>query len=291
MSDEYTEEVPVTTPENETPEAVEAGDPVEGGSITVGLEAETNGGFCLPEAQLGPAGNVIRIEILDGATLDIPGLSGQVANVVVRAGGITGQWAWRPEFRRYFTDPLFTRFEASLSGRQGPVEYTLAVENQSSHSGAGGLTVITDANGNLLDLRDDVWTGEFEQPRISGRFVIDGPGSSVGNLNLSYRQFWYDYVENGLRVPVQELFDDSKTTPPADYGFPDHAYEDLLAHMMIGESELLALLAVRVAADAKMHELRDAILARRNGASDELLAVIHRAEMILDGAPIELDSA
>ena len=146
-----------------------------------------------------PAGNVIRIEILDGATLDIPGLSGQVANVVVRAGGITGQWAWRPEFRRYFTDPLFTRFEASLSGRQGPVEYTLAVENQSSHSGAGGLTVITDANGNLLDLRDDVWTGEFEQPRISGRFVIDGPGSSVGNLNLSYRQFWYDYVENGLR--------------------------------------------------------------------------------------------
>ena len=147
-----------------------------------------------------PAANVIRIEILDGATLDIPGLSGQVANVVVRAGGITGQFSWRPEFRRYFTDPLFTRFEASVSGRQGPIEYTLAVENQSSHSGAGGITRIFDASQNLLETRDDVWTGEFEQPRVSGRFVIDGPGSSVGNLNLSYRQFWYDYVEEGLRT-------------------------------------------------------------------------------------------
>ena len=66
-----------------------------------------------------PAGNVIRIEIRDGATLAIPGLSGQVANVVVRATGITGQYAWRPEFRRYFTDPLFTRFETSVSGRRG----------------------------------------------------------------------------------------------------------------------------------------------------------------------------
>ena len=147
-----------------------------------------------------PAGNVIRIEIRDAATLNIPGLSGQIANVVARATGISGQYAWRPEVRRYFTDPLLTRFESSVSGRQGPIEYTLGLENQSSHSGAGGITIIRDADGNLLDTRDDVWTGEFEQPRLSGRFVLDGPGSSVGNLNLSYRQFWYDYVENGFRT-------------------------------------------------------------------------------------------
>jgi outer membrane receptor for ferrienterochelin and colicins len=152
--------------------------------------------------QLGriPAANVTRIEIVDGATLDIPGLSGQVANVIARAGGITGQFAWRPEFRAHFTDPLLTRFDVSVSGRQGPVEYTLGIENQSSHSGAGGLTTITDAGGFVADRRDDVWTGEFEQPRISGRFVIDGPGSSRGNLNLSYRQYWYDFDEVGLRV-------------------------------------------------------------------------------------------
>jgi outer membrane receptor for ferrienterochelin and colicins len=154
------------------------------------------------ETQLGriPAGNVTRIEIVDGATLDVPGLSGQVANIIARAGGITGQFAWRPEFRAHFTDPLLTRFEVSVSGRQGPVEYTLGIENQSSHSGAGGLTTITDRNGFVTDRRDDVWSGEFEQPRISGRFVIDGPGSSRGNLNLSYRQYWYDFTEESLRA-------------------------------------------------------------------------------------------
>ncbi len=50
-----------------------------------------------------PASNVIRIEIVDGATLDVPGLSGQVANVVAKAAGISGQFAWRPEFRAYYT--------------------------------------------------------------------------------------------------------------------------------------------------------------------------------------------
>jgi hypothetical protein len=48
-----------------------------------------------------PAENVVRIDIADGASLDIPGLSGQVANVVSPAsGGPSGQFAWEPDFRR-----------------------------------------------------------------------------------------------------------------------------------------------------------------------------------------------
>ena len=42
------------------------------------------------------AQNVVRIEIVDGATLDIPGLSGAVANVIVTSTGISGQFAWLP---------------------------------------------------------------------------------------------------------------------------------------------------------------------------------------------------
>jgi hypothetical protein len=61
--------------------------------------------------QLGriPAANVLRIEIRDGATLDIPGLSGPVANVVAKASGLRGQWKWEPDVRSRFTDPLLTR--------------------------------------------------------------------------------------------------------------------------------------------------------------------------------------
>jgi peptide/nickel transport system substrate-binding protein len=46
----------------------EAGKPVRGGRIVYGVEAETTGGFCLPEAQLGPAGHVVRNAIYDSLT-------------------------------------------------------------------------------------------------------------------------------------------------------------------------------------------------------------------------------
>ncbi|MEO0447492.1 MAG: hypothetical protein AAF191_15575, partial [Verrucomicrobiota bacterium] len=42
-----------------------------------------------------PATNVERIEIVEGASLDIPGLSGQVANVIATANGMSGTWTYR----------------------------------------------------------------------------------------------------------------------------------------------------------------------------------------------------
>ncbi|HEV3485609.1 MAG TPA: Plug domain-containing protein, partial [Vicinamibacterales bacterium] len=146
-----------------------------------------------------PAANVERIEIVDGATLDIPGLSGQVANVIVKSTGIKGQWAYRPEFRSYYTDPLFTRFEVSVSGTQGPVQYTLGLDNRGNRSGAGGPTWVFDSAGTMIEERDEQWRGNADQPRISGRFVLDGPGTSTGNLNLSYGRLFFDYLEEGTR--------------------------------------------------------------------------------------------
>lgn len=153
-------------------------------------------------AELGriPAGNVTAIDIVDGATLDIPGLSGPVANVIATAGGISGQWAWRPEFRSYYTDPLLTRGEVSISGAGGAFEYTLGLENGSSHSGAGGGTSVYAADRSFREYRDDTWTGEFDAPGISGRLTYDGAGSSVGHLNASYEKVFYDYAEEGRRT-------------------------------------------------------------------------------------------
>ncbi|MDP9190205.1 MAG: TonB-dependent receptor [Acidobacteriota bacterium] len=149
-----------------------------------------------------PAQNVERIEIVDGATLDIPGLSGQVANVIVRSTGISGQWAYRPEFRSYYTDPLLTRFEVSVSGTKGPVQYTIGLDNRGNRSGAGGGTWIYSPDGALTEERDEQWRGNAEQPRLSGRFVFDGPGASKGNLNLLYGRLYYDYLETGLRTRI-----------------------------------------------------------------------------------------
>lgn len=146
-----------------------------------------------------PAANVIRIEIVDAATLDVPGLSGQVANVVVKAGGISGQWSWRPEFRSHFTDPLLTRGDISMSGARGALQYTFGFDNGSSHSGAGGRTTIYNADRSLREQRWDIWTGEYEAPRLTTRLVYDGPGADVGNFSASYQRIDYDFVEDGQR--------------------------------------------------------------------------------------------
>jgi outer membrane receptor for ferrienterochelin and colicins len=147
-----------------------------------------------------PASNVVRIEIRDAATLDVPGLSGQIANVIVKADAFSGQFAWRPEFRQRNTDPLLTRGEVSVSGKLGKIDYTLGLQDQSSHSGAGGRTNIFDADRAFIEHRDDVWTGSVENPRASARLTWDGPGSSVANLSALYQLFYYDYRELGERT-------------------------------------------------------------------------------------------
>lgn len=147
-----------------------------------------------------PAQNVERIEIVDGATLDVPGLKGQVANVIVRSTALRGQYAWRPEFRAYHTDPLFTRFDLSVSGTRGPVQYTLGLDNRGSRSGAGGPTWIYTPDGSLSEERDEVWRSNYDQPQFSGRFVWDREGTAKGNLNFLYRRVFFDYLETGTRI-------------------------------------------------------------------------------------------
>jgi hypothetical protein len=159
-----------------------------------------------------PARNVERIEIVDGATLKIPGLSGQVANVIVRSTGISGQWRYRPEFRTYYTDPLLTRFDVSVSGTNGPVQYTIGLENRGNRSGAGGPTWIYSPAGALTEERREAWRGNSDQPQATGRFAFDGPGGSKGNLNLLYRRLYFDYLETGTRTPLGSTARDRKVT-------------------------------------------------------------------------------
>ena len=137
-----------------------------------------------------PAGNVQRIEIVDAAEVDVPGLTGQVANVIYEAKAkISGQFSYEPEFRVHYADPLYTRGDVSVSGAQGPIEYTVSLRNDASRSAAGGPTIIERGDRSLFETRADAWTSNFDQPQLSGQFKFDGPGSSLGNLNLLGRRF------------------------------------------------------------------------------------------------------
>jgi hypothetical protein len=147
-----------------------------------------------------PAKNVIRIEIVDAAQVDVPGLTGQVANVIYEGSDkISGQFSFQPELRAHFADPLFTRGDVSVSGTKGPVEYTLSLQNQANRGAAGGPTLIATEAGDPIEFRDDVFTSNFDQPTLSGQFKLDGPGSSLGNLNLLYRRVYLRFQETSER--------------------------------------------------------------------------------------------
>jgi len=148
-----------------------------------------------------PAGNVERIEIVDGATLDIPGLSGQVANIVYRADAFSGQFSWKPEFRAHYTDPLFTRADVSVRGRTGEVEYEVALNNDdSARSGAGGPTLIYDGAGNITERRKDIWNTHYDTPKLSGRITWDPADDTVANLGGHYQRKYDRYYEDGVRT-------------------------------------------------------------------------------------------
>lgn len=152
-----------------------------------------------------PAGNVERIEIVDGATLDLPGLSGQVANIIYRADAFSGQFSLKPEFRAHYTDPLFTRGDISVRGRTGPIEYEVGLNNDdSARSGAGGPTLIYDGAGNIIETRKDIWNTHYDTPKLSGRVTWDGPGDSVANLGGHYQRKYDRYYEDGVRVSPGE---------------------------------------------------------------------------------------
>jgi hypothetical protein len=141
------------------------------------------------------ASSVQRIEIVDGATLDIAGLSGQVANIIAKTSGMKGQFEWRPEFRARNTQPIITRGALSVSGETGPIGYTIGVRNDAGGGGANGPTLIFGAGDELLDVREEFMRSIVNQPKLSGSFKYDGPGSSIGNLNASYQLFQLNFQE------------------------------------------------------------------------------------------------
>ncbi len=146
-----------------------------------------------------PASSVVRIEVVDGASLAIPGLSGQVANIVVKSGGAKGQFSWTPDIRAHFADPILLRGEVSVSGKTGNLDYSVGFTEQGNRSGAGGPTTITLANGTLFETRDDRWKGNFDQPKFNARLGLDLGGGAKANLNGSIQRGWFAYREISQR--------------------------------------------------------------------------------------------
>ena len=156
-----------------------------------GQRIANKSGGAVDRLQQTPASSVERIEIVNAASLEIAGLSGQVANVVLKASGkASGQYEWDMNARTHFTEPELLGGSVSYSGKQGPVDYTLSAKNGFGRGGIGGPIYIYDSSHVLTERRDEAYHSEYEQVNSEAKFTVHGPGSSIGNLNLGYAPYW-----------------------------------------------------------------------------------------------------
>ena len=96
-----------------------------------GQRIANKSGGAVDQLKRTSAGTVERIEIVDAASLGIAGLSGQVANVVLKAEGkAVGPVRMGPEFPRPLREARVLAGSISYSGKKGPVDYTFSASNE-----------------------------------------------------------------------------------------------------------------------------------------------------------------
>ncbi|MEM1389787.1 MAG: TonB-dependent receptor plug domain-containing protein [Pseudomonadota bacterium] len=131
------------------------------------------------------ADNVVRIVIVEGADLDIPGLSGQVANVITKAEGLSGTWNYRQRYRENLR-PIFDWFDISVNGTAGDLKWRASLNSDPGRGANAGRENITNGDGELLQFREEDFT--FHGDRVVGEvgLVWDPDDSREASLNASY---------------------------------------------------------------------------------------------------------
>lgn len=186
-----------------------------------------------------PSNTVVRIEILDGQTLDIPGLSGQVANIIVQSTQLSGQWRYAARFEEG-TEPQLLEGEVSLSGERGALSFVLAIDSNPFRLTDDSVEQFFDGSGVLIEDRtEDVYLRNSGSEGTLNLTWAPKAGSfqdHVANLNLSVSQ---DNDNSGLRE-VFTAIDPSRSSGSsfADIGedeFEVEAGADYLFPLKLGD--------------------------------------------------------
>jgi len=158
-------------------------------------------GGAVDQLQRTSAQNVDRIEIVDAASLGIAGLSGQVANIILKTTtASSGQFEWNPIWRAHYAKTDWVSGSVSYSGKNGPVDYTVSVKNDPGRGAFGGPIWLYDAAGSVIEKRREIYHSEYDRANMQLKLGYDGPGSSVGNLTLGYTPYWNPAVQLDHRV-------------------------------------------------------------------------------------------
>jgi len=167
------------------------------------ISGKSNG----PTEALGriTAQEVVRLEILDGASLDIGGLSGQVLNVVTAGGGrITGRFRYSPQFRSEGTPFRWGDAEISIAGGATQTEWTLSFQHEQDRFNDFGPEFVFDGAGELVDVREERNNEFIDLPILSGSFTRVAKNGNVLNLTAETQAFIFRRTEISERRPLSD---------------------------------------------------------------------------------------
>ena len=156
------------------------------------------------ESSLGriSASKVTRIDLVDGTTLDIPGLSGQVVNVITDGeGGVAGTWRWKMRVRENLP-PYFHEGAVTLSGGRDTLSWSLEATSLPERGADAGCESIISGSGALLERRDEDYNWIADNASVSGSLAWKPPSGVVANINGKVGIFQSDEKEISKTYPV-----------------------------------------------------------------------------------------
>ena len=155
-----------------------------------------------------PLEDVVRLEVVDGASLDIGGLSGQVLNVVTRSTGrVTGQFRAAPQFRTRGTPAQLLDGRIGIAGGGTRTEWNLSLNNDSNRRGDEGPERVLDAAGQLIEIREEKSNFNSDLINLSGSFARTADNGNILNLTGELEALIFSETERsaqtGLVTPVE----------------------------------------------------------------------------------------
>jgi len=129
------------------------------------------------------ADRVVRIEVLDATQLALPGLSGQVVNVITRPAEMTGRWEWSPETQDGDTAQL-GRGRVVVSGHAGDWDFSLGLSSYEWGGHTSGPETLYDAANVAVELRDETESWKGRRHEFSGLVSTETPAGNISNLAL-----------------------------------------------------------------------------------------------------------
>lgn len=171
------------------------------------------------------ASQVQYVAIVDGASINVPGLTGQVANVVLVAGtggGFKTTFRWQPEIRPRI-QKNWLNGEISTTGKIGGSDLTISLTNDASRNGNWGPEQVFDAGGVLQFTRDEKGHFYGDRPRLAVALARTAANGNKLNVNAGGQIVRINNQAVGTAIipgfgPTSELYRFHEREWNADFG-------------------------------------------------------------------------